>query len=135
METIGSRIKRRREELGITQDELANLLGYKSRSSVHKIELGKRSIPPDKIKAIADALNTTPEFIMGWGANSQTDDDITRSEKGVPEIKTALELTEQEYGKVAARALGLYLRLDEGDRGEIRGIMRQMLKEGKYAKS
>ena len=35
--TIGQRIKERREELDITQDELAKRLGYKSRSSINKI--------------------------------------------------------------------------------------------------
>lgn len=64
--TIGSRIKIRREELGISQTELAQRLGYKSRSSINKIELGERSITQQKIKAIADALNTTPSYIMGW---------------------------------------------------------------------
>lgn len=37
--TIGERIKKRRLELGMTQDELAKKLGYKSRSSVNKLEL------------------------------------------------------------------------------------------------
>lgn len=38
--TIGERIKFKREELDISQDELARRLGYKSRSSINKIELG-----------------------------------------------------------------------------------------------
>ena len=36
------RIRSRREELGISQDELAKRIGYKSRSSINKIEMGKR---------------------------------------------------------------------------------------------
>lgn len=63
---IGDRIKRKREELGISQDELAKRLGYKSRSSINKIELGLQNLNQSKIKAIADALQTTPAFIMGW---------------------------------------------------------------------
>lgn len=63
---IGDRIKRRREELAISQDELAKRLGYKSRSSINKIELGLQNLNQSKIKAIADALQTTPAFIMGW---------------------------------------------------------------------
>lgn len=65
---IGDRIKRKREELGISQDELAKRLGYKSRSSINKIELGLQNLNQSKIKAIADALQTTPAFIMGWEA-------------------------------------------------------------------
>lgn len=36
--TIGQRIRTKREERGLTQDELAKMLGYKYRSSVNKIE-------------------------------------------------------------------------------------------------
>lgn len=64
--TIGERIKFKREELNISQDELARRLGYKSRSSINKIELGLQNLNQSKIKAIADALQTTPSFIMAW---------------------------------------------------------------------
>ena len=66
MPTIGNRIRIRREELGLSQEELGNKLGYKSRSSINKIELDQRNLTQSKIKAIADALNTTPAYIMGW---------------------------------------------------------------------
>lgn len=64
--TIGERIKKRRLELGMSQEALAYKLGYKSRSSINKIELGHENLTQTKIKAIADILNTTPEYIMGW---------------------------------------------------------------------
>lgn len=64
--TIGERIKIRREELNMTQEELAQILGYKSRSSINKIELGGNELTQRKIKAIATALKTTPAYIMGW---------------------------------------------------------------------
>lgn len=66
MSTIGSRIRNRREELGLSQEELGKRLGYKSRSSINKIELDQRNLTQSKIKAIADALDTTPAYIMGW---------------------------------------------------------------------
>lgn len=64
--TIGDRIKQRREQLQMTQGELAKRLGYKSRSSINKIELGQQNLTQSKIHAIAIALETTPSFIMGW---------------------------------------------------------------------
>lgn len=64
--TIGDRIKKRRLELGMTQEQLAQKLGYKSKSSINKIELNGRNLTQPKIKLIADALLTTPEYIMGW---------------------------------------------------------------------
>lgn len=60
------RIRQRREMLGLSQDELAKKLGYKSRSSINKIEKGENDIPQSKIVAFAEALNTTPEYLMGW---------------------------------------------------------------------
>lgn len=64
--SIGSRIRQRRIELGLSQDELAHRLGYKSRSSINKIELGQHNLTQSKILAIANALETTPSYIMGW---------------------------------------------------------------------
>lgn len=61
---IGVRIKKRREQLGLSQDEVATRLGYKSRSSINKIEMGINDIPQSKIKAIANALQTTPSYLM-----------------------------------------------------------------------
>ena len=69
--TIGSRIRNRREELGLSQDELGKKIRYKSRSSINKIELDQRNLTQSKIKAIADALDTTPAYIMGWNEPNQ----------------------------------------------------------------
>ena len=63
---IYKRIRARREELGISQEELARRMGYKSRSSINKIEKGENDIPQSKIAAFAKALRTTPESLMGW---------------------------------------------------------------------
>ena len=54
--TIGQRVKLRREELGLSQEELAKRIGYKSKTSINKIELDFRNLTQSKIKAIADAL-------------------------------------------------------------------------------
>ena len=64
--TIYDRIKLRREELGMSQQELAYKLGYKSRSTINKIELGLRDINQSKISEFAIALSTTPAYLMGW---------------------------------------------------------------------
>lgn len=66
MATIGERIRARRIELNMTQLELAQHLGYKSSSSINKIEKDGRGLPMKKINQIAEALNTTPDYIMGW---------------------------------------------------------------------
>ncbi len=63
--TIGERIKLKREELGMSQEELAEKIGYKSRSSVNKIELDRQQLTQKKIKAFADALGVTANYILG----------------------------------------------------------------------
>lgn len=58
-------IRKRRIELGLTQEDLAKKIGYRSISTIAKIERGINDIPQSKIKAFADALNTTPGELMG----------------------------------------------------------------------
>lgn len=67
---IGNRIKLRREELGMSQEELATKVGYKSRSSINKIEIDGRGLPQKKIALFAKVLKTTPAYLMGWEAMS-----------------------------------------------------------------
>ena len=62
---IGKRIRMRREELGYTQEELAFNLGYKSRSSVNKVE-NSRELSLKKVGAFAEALDCNPSYLMGW---------------------------------------------------------------------
>ena len=82
--TIGQRIKIRREELNMSQDDLAKKVGYKSRSSINKIELDLYSLKQSKIKAIADALETTPSYIMGW------DEEAKEAKKAAPSEEDSL---------------------------------------------
>lgn len=63
---IGDYIRRRREELGLTQLELSKKLGYKDDSTVAKVEAGKNDISSEKIKLYAAALETSVAYLMGW---------------------------------------------------------------------
>ena len=64
--SFGERVRKKRLEKGLTQAELATKLGYKDRSSVARIENGERDVPRPTIIALADALDTTPAYLMGW---------------------------------------------------------------------
>jgi len=66
MNILYQNIKKRREELGLTQDELAKKMGYLHRSSINKIELGINDIPNSKVREFADALRTTVGELMGY---------------------------------------------------------------------
>lgn len=63
--TIGERVKKLREAKRLTQSELAEKLGYKSKSSVAHIENG-RDIPRTVIVKLSEVLDTSPAYLMGW---------------------------------------------------------------------
>lgn len=65
MVSVGEKIRQRRIYLGMTQEELAHKVGYKSRTSINTIEL-KRDMPMKKLKPIADALEISVFDLMGW---------------------------------------------------------------------
>lgn len=62
--TIYDRIKAKRIEMGLTQDELAKKMGYKSRSSINKIEMGKQDINQRHVAAFAKALMVSPSWLI-----------------------------------------------------------------------
>lgn len=74
---VGNIIRQRRIELGMTQDELAQKLGYKSRSSINKIEMGANGISQSQIKDFAAALDCSPLlFIEGVQHDPASDDAV-----------------------------------------------------------
>ena len=72
-------IKKIREERGMSQDELAKLVGFKSRSSINKIEMGINDITQSKLVAIANALHVTPGELMGEDAEVEPQKSIEAS--------------------------------------------------------
>ena len=65
------RIRELRISAGLSQDELAKKTGYNDRSSIAKIEAGKVDLTQSKLVAFADALNTTPGYLIGWEPDSK----------------------------------------------------------------
>lgn len=61
---VGERIKRKRESLGITQQELADRLHLKDKSSISRIESGDPRL--ETVEKVASALNCSTAFLMGW---------------------------------------------------------------------
>lgn len=73
--TVGEKIKQRRIELNMSQDELAKKCGYKSRSSINKIELS-RDLPLKKVKMMANALDLSMSYLMGWDEPKESTKDL-----------------------------------------------------------
>lgn len=63
---IGNKIKKRRTELGMSQEELAKKMGYSSRSTINKIELNINDVSQSKIVKFAEILDTSIAFLMDW---------------------------------------------------------------------
>ncbi|HZZ77249.1 MAG TPA: helix-turn-helix domain-containing protein [Gemmataceae bacterium] len=63
MSTVGDRIKKRRNELGWTQDQLAQKAGI-SKSFLSDLENGKRSVSADNLLDIARVLNLSLDYLM-----------------------------------------------------------------------
>lgn len=59
-------IKRRRQQLKMTQTDLALKMGYADKSMIAKIEKGNVDLPQSKILAFANVLETTPGELTGW---------------------------------------------------------------------
>ena len=98
---VGARIAARRIELGMSQDELARRLGYKSRSTVQKIEAGINDITQSKVVKFAEALDTTPAYIMGWDeekpATTEGDRLSELQNKIMQEVQSAPEDLQKEF--------------------------------------
>lgn len=119
--TIGERIKARREALEMSQEELAHKIGYKSKTSINKIELGIQELRQSKIKQIADALQTTPAYIMGW---KETEED--------QQLKNCRDLIEKCYGSDMYELVELYAKLNESGKNKIMGELRDTVALSKY---
>lgn len=64
--TVGDRIRKAREEKGISQTDLAKMVGI-SKQTLYKYENNiVTNIPSNKIEKIADKLDVSEAYIMGW---------------------------------------------------------------------
>lgn len=116
MNDIGKRIRLKREVLGITQEELARLLGYKNKSTIAKIENGTNDITQSKVVEFANVLHTTVAYLMGWGDSaSHTKSDFLLSEiekRIILEFRKSDEITQA----MVLRALSIDAQSDiKGD--------------------
>lgn len=64
VETMYERIRGLRIQHGMSQEDLAKLVGYKGRSMIARIEAGEVNISETKIKAFAGVFGTTTEYLM-----------------------------------------------------------------------
>ena len=65
--SVGDNIKKRRFELRMSQQDLADAMGYRTRSTIAKIESGENDVSQKKMQKFAAALDTTVEALISGG--------------------------------------------------------------------
>lgn len=129
---IGQRIKSRREQLGLSQDELAKKIGYKHKSSINKIETGILSLRQSKIAAIAEALETTPSYIMGWSDGSDESQTKTNTDSLPDNAAAVLDSVRDAFGDKPAEALDMFTRFNDEGQDKILDHMKDLAEVSRY---
>jgi transcriptional regulator with XRE-family HTH domain len=113
--TVGQRIKQRRKELKMSADELASKIG-KNRATIFRYENGDiENLPLDILEPIAEALETTPQHLMGWGEVQKNNDDIAhiivklRKDNEFLELVRTLSVLDTEQIKGVKQMLQAFL--------------------------
>ena len=86
MNNLGSKIYELRKQNNMTLEEVGEIVGV-GKSTVRKWETGEiANMRRDKIAKLAEALHTTPAYLMGWNEGE---------EKSVPVSEDALSNDEK----------------------------------------
>lgn len=115
MANVGQNIAAARKMAGMTQEELAARVGYKTKSAINKIEMGIRDLPQKKIAAFAQALGVTPGHLMGW------DKKPAEELQGMGALAAEL-IMDPDAMEMASQ----YMKLNETDRYAVRLVMASM---------
>lgn len=101
---IGERIKLCRKELGMTQQELCDTMGYTDRSTIAKIEQGLVDLSYTKLEKFASVLGVDVTFLTESPSDSATS--IPESPQNntlgnkIKQARLAKGLTQTELGKL-----------------------------------
>lgn len=114
--TVGQRIKERRVAIKMSQQELADRLGYANHSTVARVEAGKIDLPQSRLAQFADVLRVTPAFLMGW---DQDPEDLGAVAASVLKDPQLLQLVRG------------YQALDEADRATVAALVSSLAEKKK----
>lgn len=80
--TIGERIRFKRTEKDLSQTDLAKLCGYYDKTVISRFEHAGNDISMKQVKRIAEALNVSPAYLMGWEEDEKVKQLINAYEHG-----------------------------------------------------
>ena len=96
--TLGEKIKVLRKNKNLTQADLAKMCGYRSLTTINKIELGINQVPISTVEKLATALDVTPAYLMGWEEVMED----KRIDDGHRELVALIEqLTDEEVAELS----------------------------------
>ena len=98
--TIGGRIKKRRNDLGLSQEDLAEKL-FTSKQMISSYENNKTEIKVQVVKELAVALDTTTSFLIDGTVA------ITHEEETLELVKLFNSIYKEEIRKIAIEQLRL----------------------------
>lgn len=109
---IGDRIKSRRKQLKMSADELGKRLG-KDRSTIYRYEKGDiENLPLDILEPIAEALGTTPQYLMGWEEVKKKNDTLSDIVIRMQTDESFMSAVEKLYNLDQKKLLSILALLD-----------------------
>ena len=112
MGNIGDRIRKFREENGLSQVELAKRAGV-SKQTMYKYENGiVTNIPSDKIEIFSKIFGVSPAVLMGWDGEDSEESDFIFSNF---EKKLVLAYRKSDMKEAVCTLLGISVEKREGE--------------------
>lgn len=127
LKALGDTIRKLREDRQMTLNDLAKRSGYTaegSRSTIQKIEAGKRDLPASKLKPIAEALGITAGELIG----------IAFKEKNANQYSSHCTLYKSCYDSNNHTIVKKLIALDSSDRARVEERIDILLEGDKYRK-
>ena len=109
--TVADRIIGLRKELNLTQDDLAKMLGLSGRSSISKIEKAGNDITIHNINRIADALNCSPGYLMGYEDAIRKDIQSDKEKNSIDPMCESLISYMENFDDKQKKLLESYIKL------------------------
>lgn len=76
--TVGERIKLKREQLGLSQTELAIRAKYSDKTAISKLEHAGNNISMKQVERLAKALECSSQYLMGWEEEKKSKKDFAQ---------------------------------------------------------
>jgi transcriptional regulator with XRE-family HTH domain len=102
--TLSDRVRKRREELGMTLTEVADKMGV-STSTVMRYETQNiENITAANLEKLAEALNITPGYLMGWDEKDELQEYLDMLHKR-PEMQALFSISKNATKKDVEKAI------------------------------